>query len=62
MCLGIQRNDFVRRFAGKELIYAVGYFVEAVTGAQHFELVLRLDELPHLLDGSGEIQILGAVF
>jgi hypothetical protein len=40
----------------------VGYFVEAVACAEHFQLALRFDKLPDLLKRVGGVQTFGAVF
>ena len=40
----------------------VGYFVEAVACAEHFQLALRFDKLPDLLKRVGGVQTFGAIF
>ena len=42
--LGIERDDFVERLEGEEGVFAVGDVVEAVAGAEDFELGMVLDE------------------
>ena len=57
----VQRNHFVHRPQGKQIVGAVGNVVEAVTGPENFQVALFFDKFPRLLQRVGGEKVLGAV-
>src|ERR1700740_63075 len=59
-CCGVECYDVVHVLQRKELLFAVGDRVEAVTRSEDFEFGLLLDEILNLLEGGNVEELFSA--
>ena len=58
----VERNYLVHRPQREQVVLAVRDVVEAVAGAEYFQMALLFYKIPRLLQRIGGVQVFGAVF